>query len=88
MRNMLMAVVSCAVVALPAQATPPGPVDHPVHAVDASMTEKEATLALFKAAKSGTAEEVKAALDAGASVNGYAWKGGDGLALGGGQEHR
>lgn len=75
MKTMLMALVACAVVALPAQATPPGPVDHPAHAADAPMTEKEATFALFKAVNIGTAEEVKASLDAGASVNGYAWKG-------------
>ena len=75
MKTMLMALVACAVVALPAQAGSPGPADHPAHAADAPMTEKEATIALFKAAKSGTAEEVKASLDAGASVNGYRWKG-------------
>ena len=75
MKTMLMAVVACAVVALPAQAGSPGPADHPAHAADAPMTEKEATFALFEAVNIGTAEEVKAALDAGASVNGYAWKG-------------
>ena len=76
MRNMVaLAVVACAVVALPAQAGSPGPSDHPAHAADASMTEKEATFALFEAVNIGTAEEVKASLDAGASVNGYEWKG-------------
>ena len=70
MRNMVaLAVAACAVVALPAQAGSPGPSDHPAHAADASMTEKEATFALFKAADTGDAEQVQAALDAGGDPN-------------------
>ena len=71
---MVAALAAWAVLALPAQAGSPGPADHPSHTVDAPTTERSATFALFVAATSGTAEEVKAALDAGASVNGYTWK--------------
>ena len=63
-----LAVVACAV-ALPVQAGSPGPADHPAHAADACMTEKEATFALFKAADTGDAEQVQAALDAGGDPN-------------------